>query len=132
MDAVIRTTSFAVFVCLFSACGGGFGQSGAPGPRSRDLSVEVRNHNFYDATIYAWDSGEKLRLGMAQGKSTTRFDFKWDLGDVRFIIDFVGAGELAGERMAVEPGDDLLLIVGQEDHRKARRPTREVFGEAGP
>jgi len=96
--------------------------------RSRDLTVEVRNYNFYDATIYAWDAGERLRLGMAQGKSTTNFTFRWDLGDVRFIIDFIGAGELVGEMLPVEPGDDLILIVGQEDHRRARRPAQAPAG----
>jgi hypothetical protein len=116
-----RATFGAALVSLASACGAHTGPSVAPEMQSRNLTVEVRNYNFYDATIYAWDAGERLRLGMAQGKSTTNFTFRWDLGDVRFIIHFIGVGELVGEVLAVEPGDDLLLIVGQEDHRKARQ-----------
>jgi hypothetical protein len=108
-------------VFLAGACGGHVDPSVAPALQQRELTVEVRNHNFYDATIYAWDSGERLRLGMAQGKSTTTFSFRWDLGDLRFIIDFIGAGELVGEVLAVDPGDDLVLIVGSEDHRRANR-----------
>jgi hypothetical protein len=118
MNVFVRAVSCVAFLLFFVGCGAHMGSSGVPGRDARNLSVEVRNYNFLDATIYAWDSGEKLRLGMAQGKSTTVFDFRWDLGDVRFIIDFIGAGELAGEMLPVDPGDDLILIVGQEDHRR--------------
>jgi len=100
--------------------------------RSHDLTVEVRNYNFYDATIYAWDSGERLRLGMAQGKSTSTFTFRWDLGDVRFIIHFIGVGDLVGESLPVDPGDDLILIVGQEDHRRAKRSEQASMRNVEP
>jgi hypothetical protein len=116
-------------VFLTGACAGHNDPSAAPALRQRELTVEVRNYNFYDATIYAWDSGERLRLGMAQGKSTTTFTFRWDLGDVRFVIDFIGAGELLGERLAVDAGDDLVLIVGSEDHRRAKRPGDDVIDQ---
>ena len=121
MRQLLRPAYGTAVIAMTLACGGHAGPSVAPEIPYRDLTVEVRNYNFYDATIYAWDAGERLRLGMAQGKSTTNFTFRWDLGDVRFIIDFIGAGELVGESLPVEPGDDLLLIIGQEDHRKARR-----------
>jgi hypothetical protein len=104
------------------ACGGRGGPSVAPELATRDLTVEVRNYNFYDATIYALHGGERLRLGIAQAKSISTFTFRWDLGDLRFVIDFIGAGELLGELLPVDPGDDLVLIVGQEDQRRARRP----------
>ena len=125
MRALRQAAFGAALLLMASGCGGRGGPPVAPEMRSRDLTVEVRNYNFYDATIYAWDAGERVRLGMAQGKSTTNFTFRWDLGNVRFIIDFIGAGELVGELLPVDPGDDLILIVGQEDHRKARRISQE-------
>ncbi len=118
MRTISKAALHAALICLVVGCGGYVEHLKTAGPVSRELTVEVRNYNFYDATIYAWDSGERLRLGMAQGKSTSSFTFRWDLEDVRFIIDFIGAGELAGEMLPVEPGDELILIVGQEDHRK--------------
>lgn len=117
----LRTVFISALVVLGASCAGHSAPHAVLEAQRRELTVEVRNYNFYDATIYAWDAGERLRLGMAQGKSTTNFSFRWDLGNVRFIIDFIGAGELVGEMLAVDPGDDLILIVGQEDHRRAKR-----------
>ena len=117
---VTRAATAIALVSMAAACGGLAGRSVAPGFATRDLTVEVRNYNFYDATIYASHGGERFRLGMAQGKSTTAFTFRWDLGNLRFVIDFIGAGELVGDLLPVEPGDEFILIVGQEDHRRAR------------
>ena len=116
----LRTVFISALVILGASCAGQSAPSAVLEAQRRELTVEVRNYNFYDATIYAWDAGERVRLGMAQGKSTTDFSFRWDLGNVRFIIDFIGSGELVGEMLPVDPGDDLILIVGQEDHRRSR------------
>ena len=116
----LRIAFIPALAILGASCAGQSARPAVPEAQLRELTVEVRNYNFYDATIYAWDAGERVRLGMAQGKSTTTFSFRWDLGNVRFIIDFIGAGELVGEMLPVDPGDDLILIVGQEDHRRSR------------
>jgi len=121
MHLITRAAMCLALIAMAAACGGRGGPSVAPELATRDLTVEVRNYNFYDATIYALHGGERLRLGIAQAKSNSTFTFRWDLGDLRFVIDFIGAGELLGELLPVDPGDDLVLIVGQEDHRRARR-----------
>lgn len=120
MRQLTRMSIGLTLVSIAAACGGKAKPSATTALPRQELTVEVRNYNFYDATIYAFHGGERLRLGMAQGKTNTNFTFRWDLGDLRFIIDFIGAGELVGESLPVYPGDELILIVGQEDHRRAR------------
>lgn len=80
----------------------------------QELSIEVENRNFSDATVYAFHGGYRLRLGRVTGKTTETFTFRWEAQELRMIIDFTGAGELLSDEVAVDPGvdDNLLLIIG--------------------
>ena len=76
------------------------------------LTVEVQNQNFYPATIYAYRSGTRRRLGEVQAHQTRSFSFEWSLSDIRFLIDFLAAGCIFIERMTVDPQATLALIPG--------------------
>ncbi|GIW53057.1 MAG: hypothetical protein KatS3mg081_2412 [Gemmatimonadales bacterium] len=92
-------------------------------PQSRELTLYVRNQNFYDATLYAVSQGgHRLRLGIARGNSEETFVFRWPHLDLRIVIDFLAAGSTFTESLPVEEGDELELIIESDWHLRGRRP----------
>lgn len=92
-------------------------------PRSRELTLYVRNQNFYDATLYAVSrGGYRLRLGVARGNSEETFVFRWPHLDLRIVIDFLAAGASFTESLPVEEGEELQLIIEADSHLRGRRP----------
>ena len=85
------------------------------------LTVEVQNQNFYPATIYAYRSGTRRRLGEVRAHQTRSFSFEWSLSDIRFLIDFLAAGCIFSDRMTVGDDDNLLLIIEAADDRRAHQ-----------
>ena len=122
MTVKILGLVFLVFAAF--ACAGGSG-TGAPAssPRLADekekVSVEVQNQNFYQATVYAYRLGSRTRLGIVESQGTRSFDFVWTTGDLRFLVDFLANGCVLTQPMAVDRGDDLLLILEPQDYRRA-------------
>ena len=129
MTVKILGPVFLVFAAF--ACAGGSG-TGAPAssPRLADekekVSVEVQNQNFYQATVYAYRAGNRARLGVVESQSTRSFEFMWITGDLRFLIDFFANGCVLTQPMAVDRGDDLLLILEPQDYRRARQAVCRV------
>ncbi len=129
MTAKIIGLVFWVFAAF--ACAGGSG-TGAPGSsvRSMDergqISVEVQNQNFYGVTVYAYRAGSRTRLGVVESQSTRSFDFVWITGDLRFLVDFLAGGCILTPPMAVDPGDDVLLVVEPQDYRRASQAVCRV------
>ena len=110
---------FAAFAC---AGGGGTGAptSGVrPADEREEISVEVQNQNFYQATVYAYRAGRRARLGVVESQGTRSFEFVWITGDLRFLVDFLANGCILSEPMSVDRGDDLLLILEPQDYRRA-------------
>ena len=122
MTVKILGLVFLVFAAF--ACAGGSG-TGAPAssPRLADekekVSVEVQNQNFYQATVYAYRAGNRARLGVVESQGTRSFEFVWITGDLRFLIDFFANGCVLTDPLAVDRGDDLLLILEPQDYRRA-------------
>ena len=86
-----------------------------------NVTVEVRNQNFYPARIYTYRSGARRRLGEVQAHQTTSFSFEWSLSDIRFLIDFLAAGCIISHRLTVGNDDNLLLIIEPDDNRRAHQ-----------
>ena len=103
----------------FACAGGSSGSSIRPADAKEDVSVEVRNENFYDATVYAYRLSSRTRLGVVESHSTRSFEFRWITGDLRFLVDFFANGCLLTPSMSVDRGDDLLLILEAQDYRKS-------------
>ena len=122
MTVKILGLVFWVFAAF--ACAGG-SSTGAPmsSVRSADgreaVSVEVQNQNFYQATVYAYRAGSRIRLGVVEAQGTRSFEFVWITGDLRFLVDFFTGGCILTQPMAVDRGDDLLLILQPQDFRRA-------------
>ena len=112
------------------ACAGGSG-TGVPTSSVRlmekeKVSVEVQNQNFYQATVYAYRAGNRARLGVVESQSTRSFEFVWITGDLRFLIDFFANGCILTESVAVNRGDDVLLILEPQDYRRASQAVCRV------
>ena len=122
MTVKILGLVFWVFAAF--ACAGG-SSTGAPmsSVRSADgreaVSVEVQNQNFYQATVYAYRAGSRTRLGVVEGLSTRSFEFVWITGDLRFLVDFLASGCILTERLSVNRGEEVLLILEPQDYRRA-------------
>ncbi len=116
----VKILGLVFWVFAASACAGGNGRSSIrPADDKEDISVEVRNENFYDATVYAYGLSSRTRLGVVESHSTRSFEFRWITGDLRFLVDFFANGCLLTSVMSVDRGDDLLLILQAQDYRKS-------------
>ncbi len=110
---------FAAFACAGSSGTGTRTASVRPADVREEISVEVQNLNFYEATVYAYRLGSRTRLGVVESHSTKSFEFAWTSGDLRFLIDFLANGCILTDQLPVAQGDDLLLILEPQDYRKA-------------
>lgn len=91
-------------------------------PESRELTLHVRNQNFYDATLYALSpGGQRVRLGIARGNSEETFTFRWPHWDLRVVINLLAAGASATHSLPVREGDELELVITPDLHRRTRR-----------
>ncbi len=102
-----------VAVALFAAaCGSATQRIGQRGPDpSREVSVTVKNENFYDATVYTCRGTQRDRLGVVTSNTTRDFTFRWVTSDLRFLIDFTGGGRYLSTAMQVETGDELQFVI---------------------
>ena len=120
MKSVRMAFVISALALVTSACGGARqaeGERPAEGEPSRDITLQVENQNFYDARIYLLESGTRTRLGSVPGNSTQSFRFRSRTDTARFVIDFVGGGELTTTSIQVSPGDELVLTVTATSHR---------------
>ena len=97
------------------------------GERRRELAMEVRNLNFYDAVLYAVSNQQRVRVGFVSGNGTENFRFLWPSSLVLQIeIHLISVGSYLSDPLPVEEGDDLELIIEPDLHRERpvgnRRP----------
>lgn len=81
-------------------------------------TVEIRNHDFHDAWIWAVrDNGQPYRIGIANGLTTTKLTIPAFLNSglysLRFIIDPIGRrGYTRSDEVLVAAGDVVELSIG--------------------
>src|SRR3954462_11391797 len=73
--------------------------------------VRVENQAFNDMTIYVLQSGQRVRLGMANGNSTARFrvpsSMIFGLTSLQFVAHPIGGNHNpVSESITVSPGDE--------------------------
>jgi hypothetical protein len=78
--------------------------------------LRVDNRAFSDMTIYVLRSGQRIRLGIAPGNSTARFQIPshviFGATPLRFLADPIGAsGTPVSEEITVQPGDEVVLMI---------------------
>ncbi|MBI3981540.1 MAG: hypothetical protein HY337_01410 [Gemmatimonadetes bacterium] len=121
MSRVRATIAAAAAGVALSACALLPGRSGAPDPEeelvSREITLEVDNQNFHDATLYAVRGGERRRIGNVGGLRTGEFAFVWTDLDLRVEIYLLSVGSYYTSPLMIEPGDELKLTVLPNLHR---------------
>ena len=118
MGTLVVVTAMTLTI---SGCAGSGGQQqvGPEGPRARDLILYVKNDNFYDATLYARDSGgHRQRLGNVTGLSQGTFRFRWTYLDLRIEIALLSVGSTLTPMLPVDAGDELELRIEPDLHLK--------------
>ena len=109
-----RHFALAMLALALAACGGSKSRRAAvPQPRT---SVRVENQGFSDMTIYAIRSGQRVRLGIATGNTTTTFTIPPNLifgaTPLRFLADPLGSNRApVSDEITVQPGDQVRLVI---------------------
>jgi len=88
-------------------------QAAEPVPVTR---LKVQNQAFLDMTIYVYRGPQRLRLGTANGNSTSRFTIPASLifgaTPLRFQADPIGSNRNSiSEEITVSPGDEVTLLI---------------------
>src|SRR6476661_6032251 len=88
-------------------------QAAEPTPVTR---LRVQNQAFLDMTIYVYRGPQRLRLGVANGNSTTRFTIPSSMifgaTPLRFQADPIGSNrQSVSEEITVNPGDEVTLQI---------------------
>lgn len=89
--------------------------------RGYDYTLEVRNQNFNTVTVYLYRLGSRDRMGVVEGNTTQTYSFDSQFTAVRILMSFLAGGCVLTEELPLIEGDDLLLIVGAGDDRRASR-----------
>ena len=107
-------TSLIVLLATATACAGRSRETGAE--PNDTAAVQVQNQGFSDMVVYAINGGQRIRLGLAGGNSTSTFTIPRHLirgaGGIRFLADPVGGSRTpVSEEMTVNPGDVVTLTI---------------------
>ncbi len=108
-------------VLLVAAIGCAAGSRGGDQQMSsqRDITLDVRNQNFYDATLYAiGPAGSRQRLGRVPGNTEENFTFRWSSLELRIEIELLSVGSTYTDALPIDEGDDLELIITPDLHRR--------------
>lgn len=81
--------------------------------RPTEIRLEVQNHNFQDARLYAIrDAGGRLSLGTVGGKQDATFSLDWNMvQELRIEINLLAGPTCTTETLHVYPGDILELQI---------------------
>jgi hypothetical protein len=115
---VSRIAMLSMMVCslaLGAACVGNKKEDEAAEPVPATL-LKVENQAFLDMTIYVYRSSQRVRLGIANGNSTSRFVIPSNLifgsTPLRFQADPIGRNrQPISQEITVSPGDEVVLTI---------------------
>jgi len=107
-----------MMVMTLSALAAGCSRN-SPDPNAEPAQVtrlRVQNQAFLDMTIYLYRGSQRMRLGVANGNSTTRFTIPSSMifgaTPLRFQADPIGSNrQSVSEEITVNPGDEVTLQI---------------------
>jgi hypothetical protein len=115
LTGLISTVAAAT---LLAGCAAG-GANTTPLPEDRAenvVRIYVTSLAFSDATIYGVIQGDRRRLGQVTGKREIVFTMPLLFPSEMYLeIDFLAGPTCYTERMIVDPGDHLELIIQSEN-----------------
>ena len=81
-----------------------------------EVKVYVTNLAFSDATIYGITNSGRRRLGRVTGKDEVVFTMPLRISSEMYLeIDFLAGPRCETERLIVDPGDHLDLVIQSEN-----------------
>ena len=121
-NRLAKAAALAVVVIASSACLAQGRTIGSPDPfsgtsagrsgGSGEISIQVRNSNFNDATVYAVRVGARRRLGRVGGASNATFKIPWTHADrLHFEVDLLASRNCVTNEVIVDPGQTVLLNI---------------------
>lgn len=115
---ILRTALAVVVATAGSAgCARSHGDDSRVTPKvAETISVRVTNHHFLDIAIYALSEGQRTRIGVVGGSSSTVIDLpSRRLGpsqELRLIGDAIGSDEqTTTDLLIVQPGQFIQLTL---------------------
>lgn len=88
-----KVMAWALAVAVTGCAGGGtMEEPRAPG--AQEWVLEVQNHNWQDATVYAVNGSVRQRLGLVSTHQSRRFtlpEAAVRAGEVRLLVDLIGS-----------------------------------------
>ena len=113
-----RLAALSIIWCalaLGTACSGNTKEDEAAEPIPPTY-VKVENRAYLDMTIYVYRSSQRIRLGIANGNSTTKMLIPSNLifgsTPLRFQADPIGASrQPTSQEISVSPGDEVQLLI---------------------
>jgi len=115
LTALISTVAVAT---VLAGCAAGGGQSDrfSEDASEREIKVWVTNLAFMDATIYGVVNSGRRRLGRVPGKGEAILTMPFRAPSEMYLeIDLLAGPTCETERMTVDPGDHLELIIQNEN-----------------
>ena len=114
MTSMLARTLLAGALALTVACSRGRPETSIN--PDAPITLTVDNQAFADMTIYVLESSRKVRLGLANGNSTTKFVLPKYLArtltTLRFLADPIGGNRSpVSEEITVSPGDEITLRI---------------------
>ena len=107
-----------LLIAAFGCGGGGRPIGSAVGdPFSGDnmateITVRIRNTNFYDATVTALSENGRRRLGNVGGNQTASYKMPWTFtGGLRLEIDLLAGPTCTTESITVSPGETVDMEI---------------------
>ena len=104
----------AVLAVVLAGTSFGCGATSSPriAPEDARIDIEVINHGFRDATLYALWVGRRVRLGTVAGTRTANFMLPWDISlELRIEIDLLAGGGCTTRPIWADPGDIIVLEI---------------------
>lgn len=104
-----------VTATLAMGCAAAAGPAADPFEESsgeKEIKIFITNLAFLDATVYGLTNGARRRLGRVTGKRETVFTLPFThSAQFQLEIDILAGPKCKTERMNVDPGDHLELVI---------------------
>lgn len=112
---LVVTVASATFLAGCAAGRGGSNPFSAD-RGEQEVKIFITNLAFSDVTVHAVTNGGRRRLGQITGKKENVFTLPLRAPSEMYLeIDFLAGPTCLTERMVVDPGDHLELIIQNEN-----------------
>jgi hypothetical protein len=100
-------------VALHAGCGT-TRRNAEPAPAPGPVTLEIRNHNWADVTVYAVRSGQRMRLATVTATNSSSLILPPEMvgpgGEVRIYAQAIGgSGRFLSPRVYASPGGVVML-----------------------